>query len=316
MALDRQRLAGRDSGGVAGAASAPTSPPGPADLAADTRVSPLGDGRYRVHLPDAWDYLLPSGGVVHTAALRAAVAELGDESLALCSTTATFCSPVAAGPLELSAQVLRRGIATAQLSIDVRNPGAELGARITATFARERSGPDVRGAAMPAVRSVADALPTDSPPPPVHYRFYDQLDCKIALGERSWIEGPGEQVAGPARYARWFRYRVPQRTAAGLLDRLALPPVLDTMPTALARAIGPGGYRFYAPSLDLTAHFVDDTEREWLLLAAYVRRARAGIAIGEIEAWDDTGRLLAYGTQAMYLKTLSGEPPVVDASRR
>lgn len=315
MVLDRRRLAGRDSeerAGV-GSASAPRQPAAPADLAADTRVTPLGDGRYRVHLSDAWDYLLPSGGVVHTAALRAAVAELADESLALCSTTATFCSPVAAGSIELGVQVLRRGVATAQLSIDVRNPGAELGARVTATFARERLGPDVRGAAMPAVRSVADALPTDAPPPPTHFRFYDQLDCRIADGERSWVD---EQVAGPARYARWFRYRVPQRTATGLLDRLALPPVLDTMPTALARAIGPGGYRFYAPSLDLTAHFVDDTEREWLLLAAYVRRARAGVAIGEIEAWDDTGRLLAYGTQAMYLKTITGTPPVVDASRR
>ncbi len=316
MALDRQRLAGRDSGGVEAEASEPTAPRAPADLAADTRVSSLGESRYQAHLPDSWDYLFPSGGVVHTAALRAAVAELGDESLALCSTTATFCSPVAAGPLELVVQVLRRGVATAQLSIDVRNPGSELGARVTATFARERSGPDVRGAAMPAVRSVADALPTDRPPPPVHYRFYDQLDCKIALGERSWVEGRDEQAGRPARYARWFRYRVPQRTAGGRLDRLALPPVLDTMPTALARAIGPGSYRFYAPSLDLTAHFVDDTEREWLLLAAYVRRARAGVAIGEIEAWDDTGRLLAYGTQAMYLKTIAGEPPVVDASRR
>ena len=58
--------------------------------------------------------------------------------------------------------------------------------------------------------------------------------------------------AGPARYARWFRYRVPQRDPEGRFDRLALPPLIDTMPTALHRAIGPGPYRFYAPSLDLT----------------------------------------------------------------
>ncbi|HRC59170.1 MAG TPA: hypothetical protein PKU97_24775, partial [Kofleriaceae bacterium] len=45
-------------------------------------------------------------------------------------------------------------------------------------------------------------------------------------------------------------------------------------------------------------------------------RARAGVAIGEIEAWDDQGRLLAFATQAMHLKTVNGEPPVVDASRR
>jgi acyl-CoA thioesterase len=88
------------------------------------------------------------------------------------------------------------------------------------------------------------------------------------------------------------------------------------MPTSLLEAIGPSSYRFYAPSLDLTLHFVDDTEREWLLVSAYCRRARAGWAIAEVEVWDDSRRLVAYGTQAMYLHNLGGEPPIVDASGR
>ena len=108
-------------------------------------------------------------------------------------------------------------------------------------------------------------------------------------------------VAGPARYARWFRYKTPQRDAEGRLDRLALPPMIDTMPTALHRAIGPGAYRFYAPSLDLTMYAVDDTVREWLLVAVTLRRARVGWAIADAEVWDDEGRFVAYGSQAMYL---------------
>ena len=302
--------------GSAGEPAAHGAQPPAADLAADTSVQALGGGRYRLALGDAWDYLMPCGGVVHTVALRAAQAELDDPSLRLCSTTVMFCAPVRCGELEVSVQVRRRGGATAQLCVEVRNPDAELGAVATATFSRERVGPDVRGAAMPSVRALADALPTDdlAPRNPYHrFRFYHQLECRIADGERSWTP---EFTAGPARYARWFRYRVPQRLGNGLLDRLALPPLLDNMPTALQRAIGPGDYHFHAPSLDLTAHFVDDTDREWLLLAAQVRRARAGVAIGEIEAWDDQGRLLAFATQAMHLKTVNGEPPVVDASRR
>ena len=32
------------------------------------------------------------------------------------------------------------------------------------------------------------------------------------------------------------------------------------------------------------------------------------------EVWDDEGRFIAYGAQAMYLHNLSGEPPTIDAS--
>ena len=43
-----------------------------------------------------------------------------------------------------------------------------------------------------------------------------ELECRIADGDRWWNQ---ELAAGPARYARWLRYRVPQRDAEGRLDR-------------------------------------------------------------------------------------------------
>jgi acyl-CoA thioesterase len=88
------------------------------------------------------------------------------------------------------------------------------------------------------------------------------------------------------------------------------------MPPALLQAIGPGDYRFYAPSCDLTIHCVDDTDREWVLVSIRARRARAGWAIGEAELWDDEGRLLGVAVQTMYVSSLRGEPPVIDASDR
>jgi acyl-CoA thioesterase len=88
------------------------------------------------------------------------------------------------------------------------------------------------------------------------------------------------------------------------------------MPTALHRAVGPGEFRFFAPSLDLTVYTVDDTRREWLLVATTLKRARAGWAVADAEVWDDEGRFVAFGTQAMYLQTLAGEPPTIDASGR
>jgi acyl-CoA thioesterase len=295
----------------------------PADLAVDTAVrpDPATPGRYLLDLPGHWDYLLPSGGVVMTCALRAAEAALGDPRLRFASATTIFCAPIHPGRLVADTAILRRGGSTAQVRVGLRHaappPGADNeGLELLVTFCRDRKGPDVRGTAPPAVRALGDALTVeDGAPNNPHgrFRFYEQLECRIADGDRFW--SPAFE-AGPARYARWFRYRVPQRDAEGRLDRLAIPPLIDTMPTALLRAIGPGAYRFFAPSLDLTTYVVDDTTREWLLVAATVRRARMGWAIADAEVWDDEGTLVAYGAQAMYLQTLSGEPPVVDASRR
>jgi acyl-CoA thioesterase len=287
------------------------------DLAADTDPAPAGDGRYRLDVTSSWNFALPSGGVLTTVALRAAARELGDAELRLGSATAIFCTPIQPGPLELEVAVLRRGGSAAQVRVTARaGGGGDVGYEVSATFCRDRRGPDVRGARMPSVPppeacpSVLDDHPSN---PHRKSRFFAQLECRVAKGDRFWL--PGWQ-AGPARYARWFRYHRPQRDARGLLDRLALLPLADTMPPALLQAIGPGDYRFYAPSCDLTVHAVDDTDREWVLVAIRARRARAGWAIGDAELWDDTGRLLAIAAQTMYVSSARGEPPVVDASDR
>lgn len=298
----------------------------PADLAVDTAVTPDPEtpGRYHLTLPDHWDYLLPSGGALMTCALRAAEAAVGEPLLRLASTTAIFCTPIHPGKLVADVTVLRRGGSTAQVRVWLRHgappPGIpadeNVGLEVTATFCRDRRGPDVTVAAFPEVRSLADSLPTeDDAPNNPHGRFrlYRQIECRIADGDRFWAQ---DWSAGPARYARWMRYRVPQRDAHGRLDRLAILPLIDTMPTALHRAIGPGDYRYYAPSLDLTTYFVDDTTREWLLVAVTLRRARMGWAVADADIWDDEGRLIAHGAQAMFIQNLSGEPPAVDASGR
>ena len=306
------------------------TPPGSgADLAADTAVhaDPTTPGRYLITLPDHWDYLLPSGGAVMTTALRAAQAHLNEPVLRFASATTIFCTPLRATKLVAEVTELRRGKSTAQVRVSLRHVDAipdpedesdnSRGLELLATFVRDRKGPDVRTLSLPTwAKSVADSAPVDDGlpnNPHARFRLYHQVECRIADGPRFWTP---DYEAGPARYARWFRYRTPQRDAEGRLDRLALPPLIDTMPTALHRAIGPGGYRFFAPSLDLTTYVVDDTKRDWLLVTANVRRAHLGWAIADCEVWDDEGRFLAYGSQAMYLQGLSGEPPVIDATGR
>jgi acyl-CoA thioesterase len=294
----------------------PTHPP--ADLAADTRPVAVGPGRYHIALPDHWDFALPSGGALTTCALRAAEAELADPTLRFTSSTTVFCTPIQPGLVEAEVVILRRGNAATQVRVSLRSlRGNDAGLELIATFCRERIGPDIVGTAFPDGVPLPDASPPllDDHPSNPHgrLRFFHNVECRLARGDRFWV--PGWQ-AGPAGYARWFRYLRPQRDAAGRLDRLALPPIVDTLPPTLVQAVGPSDYRFYAPSLDLTLHVVDDTDREWILVHAEARRARGGWAFGDAEIWDDRGRLIAFVTQAMYIAALSGAPPTVDASRR
>ena len=294
-----------------------------ADLWRDTAVERVADDAWHAVLGTAWNFQYPSGGVLATVALRAAAAALDDDTQRLVSATTTFCAPLHPGPLRAEVVLLRRGTAASQLRVRLRNhyaPGHEVraseGLEVTCTFARDRVGPDVRGAAPPDVPGPAAAVDVHDGHPANPYArlpFFANLDVRLVTGGRWWAP---DFVAGPARFARWLRYRTPVRDAAGLLPRAALAPLIDLMPGALVEALGPTPYKFYAPSLDLTMHIIDDTARDWLLCVVEVPRARVGWAVGRCEVWDDDGRQLAIGSQAMYLSGVAGVPPTVDATGR
>ena len=78
------------------------------------------------------------------------------------------------------------------------------------------------------------------------------------------------------------------------------------MPPALIQKLGPDHDPFFAPSLDLTIHFLEDTDAEWILTAVHVPRARAGYATANAEIWDEHGRLIATATQMMLLRRVPG----------
>lgn len=275
------------------------------DLAAETAVVRDAEqpSLYRSRITDDWSYLSPSGGVLMTVALRAIAAEIGDDSYQPLSATALFCAVVPSGALRTQVTLLRRGKAAIQARAALSHEGAaELGLEVVATFARSREVFDVMGATMPDVPLPAEAhefREQSRRPGGGGYPFFDGVEMRLARGERWWEPG---FVGGEARFARWMRYIVPQRTASGRLDPLALPPLADTMPPALVQKLGPTAPWFVAPSFDLTVHFLDPTERDYLLVSAYCRRARAGSATAEVEIWDDEGRLVAFATQTMMLR--------------
>lgn len=284
----------------------------PGDLARDTAVTKLAvaPGWYTAELSDAWDFRTPSGGALMTIAMRAMQEELGDAGLRPLSANTHFCSPVPAGPLEVRVEVLRHGGAAAQVraalsSTTMPGPGLE----VSATFARDRDGVDL-----------IDTKPPTVPPPDAcvsgdhgsvviggrgRPRIFESLEWRLGEGNLWWNT---DWKPGPARIARWFRYKVPQRLADGRFDPLAIPPIADTMPPALIQQMGPDHEPFFAPSLDLTVHFLEDTTAEWILTAVHVPRARAGYATANAEIWDDNGRLIATATQMMLLRRVPDGP--------
>ena len=117
--------------------------------------------------------------------------------------------------------------------------------------------------------------------------FFDNFDTRLAarpplVGHRT---GPPARRASRAGSATTCR----SACADGRFDPLAIPPIADTMPPALIQKLGPSHAPFFAPSLDLTVHFLEDTTSQWLLTDVHARRARAGYATADVEIWDDGG---------------------------
>jgi len=276
------------------------------DLARDTAVTRLrvAPGWYTAEISDGWNFRTPSGGVLMTIAMRAMHEELADPNLRPVSANTHFCSPVPAGPLEIRVEVLRHGNAAAQIRAQLSStamPGP--GLEVSATFGRNRSGLDLIDTEPPEVpvpekcRDMADIRGLDMQVPP----FFANLDSRLAFGNAWWTP---DWKPGPARIARWFRYKIPQRLTNGCFDPLAIPPLADTMVPALVQKLGPGQRRFIAPSLDLTVHFLDPSESQWILTNCRARRARDGYATADAEIWDDAGHLLAFATQTMMLRSV------------
>jgi acyl-CoA thioesterase len=281
-----------------------TAADAPADLARDTSVEPLPKvpGAYRCVLPDHWNYVNPCGGVLMTIALRAMQRELADDGMSLLSATTIFCQPVPPGDVGVETKILRRGENAAQVRANLFGRAAPgPGLEVLATFARDRDGPDVHGVKMPDVPKPEEAMRTSSRRGEIGRmpKIHGNWDLALAIGEPMWKPG---WTAGPAHAGFWYRYRVPQRDAHGHFDALAIPPLADTMPPAIARRLGPDHHRTMMPSLDLTVYFLAPTKSEWILVESFAERARAGYAVASANLWDESGELVARAAQTMTLR--------------
>jgi acyl-CoA thioesterase len=245
--------------------------------------------------------------VIASLALRAAGLEIDDPRQQLRSSTTVFAGQTAAGPLDIDVQILRRGRSATQVLSTIRNAGAEAGATVVSVFGSSRQGPSFVDVVPPEVpppagcRSFRESAPDGGQAPPP-LPFWARVEGRAALGHPPWHE----HEPTSSDVATWLRFDEAPRLPDGTLDPLGVLTLADRMPGCISEMTGHRGPPWFAPSADLTVHFLEPLRSEWLLAHDRARWADDGWASAESLLWDEDGTLVAYATQMMlftYLNT-------------
>jgi acyl-CoA thioesterase len=284
---------------------------------AATTVQRAAPGRYEAELDDRWNLRpLPQGGILTAVAVRAMEAELDHDEQRPRTLHTTFAAQVAHGPLDVDVEVLRAGRSMSQVRAEVRNPGSARGHLTTCVFGARRQGFDFTDLRPPVDVPDPAGLPSFRDPPPdgvpafEPMPFWEELvEGRPVLGHAPWED----YVPDRAERAMWYRFDEPPVLDDGRLDPLSLVVLADTMPGAVGERVGPGDRAWFAPSVDLTVHLLDDCRSTWVLAHNRARYAGDGYASADMALWDcgDDGRaeprLVAYATQ-LFLFTFLPSP--------
>lgn len=260
----------------------------------DTRVEPVGGGRYRGEVTQRWDTFLgtPNGGYLLAVCLRALTTELGvADPLAV---SAHFLRPGRPGPAEVHALPVRAGRRISTGEARLLQDGTEV-VRAVASFA------DL--AALQG-RSTLLAAPPELPPPdrcpdlatgftevPIAQRFRYR-----ATDPPGWLKG---EPSGNPVMEFWigFSDRRP-------LDTLALPSLVDAAPPAVLE-LG----EVSSATVQLTVHVRGRPSGEWAAARVATRFVTQGLHEEDFELWDEDGRLLAQSRQLALLAGPQASPP-------
>ena len=288
------------------------------DLLADIDGVPVAGHRHRwaLELSPAWNVFYVFGGATMAATLRAAERTVDRPDLQLLTASATYCSPVPAGPVTLQGRVLRNGRSAAQAVAELHtgDPDGDDGPAIhlAAVFGDRRTiHVDYVDLEFPADAPPPEDCPAaqlegsapgegDNPFQPIN--FHSQIEWRPAIGSspaaRDW-------VPGPARYGAWMRFQVEPRRTDGTLDPVALAVPGDSLGGAVWQALGPFGPDnppFLVLSLEITLHVLADTASPWLFQHVRCHHARDGYAVGTTELWDLDRRLVGLAIQRARLR--------------
>lgn len=253
-----------------------------------TRVTPTGDGRFAVDVPDGWQQGRGAfGGLVLGTLTRAVEATVADPARRVRTVAGDLCAPAQPGPSEVAVRILRQGSNQTNAQAELVQGGAVVA---TATFvlstpravdvpARSPSPP------TPPAFDGVDAVPIGPPLGPVFAAHYEYRN----VGPLPFAGGADAAAAG------WIREREPLRRldAAAMIARLdAWWPSIFAVSTTLRPTA----------TIQFTAELlVDPTTldpRAPLFHRGRVEALRDGLFLELRELWSD-GELVAMNQQTM-----------------
>lgn len=276
-------------------------------FSAGTSVRAVGAGHYEAAIDASWNLNpLPQGGIVTAVALRAMADLLDDPAQRLRTLHTAFVAQVADGPVSVEVELLRRGRSMSHLRAEVTNPGSPRGHTTTGIFGRARPGFTFTDLAPPADVPAPGSCPSFRGPPTAGAPTFEpmpfwanRVEGRTAIGHAPW----DDYVPERAEKATWYRFDQTPLLDDGTVDPLALVVLADTMPGAVGEMVGPGPRTWFAPSVDLTVHLLDDCRSSWVLGHNRARHAGDGYASADMALWDcgedgtEPPRLVAYATQ-------------------
>lgn len=263
------------------------------DLAADTEVESLGEGRYRATLSADWEIWGPMGGYVAAVALRAAGAEtpLPRPATFACHylSVATF------GPVDIEVRSRKEGRTVASHRVEITQDdrpildatvwsvGEVEGLEHDETIPPDLPGPDDRPNRWGLV-------PDDRK---TNFAFWDNLEGRPLDFEPQWPpDGPR-----PARWREWLRF-LPTATFDDPWVDACRSVILVDLPgwPAAHRPHAWSEPPFIAPTLDLSVAFHQPTQgEEWLLCDGAAPLSTGGLFGWTARVWSPGGRLHASG---------------------
>jgi len=247
-----------------------------------SEITPSGERSFGAVIPPGWDIVgNVNGGYLMAVAARAAAAVSGRPVPV--TMTAHFLAPVAAGPVAVSAEVLKAGrrFSTVRAAVTAERPVLEAlgtfgdGDRAYEGYERVDGGPPD----LPEPDDCIEVLPTETFPPP----FVGRVELRLHP-ENAVFGGPGwPRVSG------WVRLRDGES-----IDEVALLMLADSFPPAVFFTDAPVGW---VPTVELTVHVRRRPVPGWLRGVFTSHFITDGMLEEDGELWDESGRLVAQSRQ-------------------
>lgn len=255
-------------------------------------------------ITDAWGLFYAQGGVVMAAALRAMTAVLHRPDFALVSASATFCRPVACGPVQTRVEVLHDGRRGAQVVGSLRDAAARPGAvsvAVSAVFCDPTlPGPTVSPLACPSELRTppTDDVPAETIDNVFPLGFLDNTQWQTAV--RPDATGVGHDPL--PRMALWFRFTNPPAHPEANWEPALLPIPGDALGSALVVAVGDGApVGSVSLQIDLQVHAA--ATGTWIGIDSTCTHVGNGLAAGVLHLWSESGTHVATLTQTAMLRS-------------